>query len=448
VSSRESVSADAPTRLDDEPLTVAAEGVIATAEARAGYLNDLTGAVSALSHPARGVETFVAGLVDDLVDLAQVAVRTHQGWLVAGQVRGHRMVDVHTYEVGRNQGRVMKGLLQQRQTETWLLPPDTPQRAEVLGHLFGTTELLHEVESLHAATLLIIPMVARGRCFGLVVMARRAPLGFDDGYIAFLEQVVGRIAVSLDACCVVSDNRHVASTLRRSLLPRALPSSSRLDVASYSRVAQEDITVGGDFIDLHGSGDDQTLLIGDAVGKGVAAAIAAKRIRSAVRTGSIVDRDPAFVMGLTNRVIVSEDDDVVESLATAVCARLQREDDVLTVTLVNAGHPLPIVLRTDGTVQTVGGHGPALGIFDDARYESQTVVLAPGDLLLLYTDGVTEARGERDLFGEVRLREVLAGLAGAPASALVEAVAMSISQFASDSEDRDDTAIVAVRLLP
>lgn len=418
------------------------------AHARAAFLDDVSRAVSALSHPARGVETFTAHLVEHLVDFAQVAIRTHTGWLAAGQARGHAMVDVHSYDVNRGQGKVLAGLLQQRITETWLLPPDTPHRAEVLSHLFGSSELVRQVDDLESSELLLVPVVARGRSFGIAVMALREGHGFDDDLVGLLDEVVQRISVSLDACCVVSDNRNVAATLRRSLLPRPVSTSSRLDVASYSRVAQEDISVGGDFIDLHGPDDDKTLLIGDAVGKGVVAAIAAKRIRSSVRTGSLVQRDPAFVMALTNQVIASEDDELVEGFATAVCARLTRVEHGLAVTLTNAGHPPPLVLRVDGSIEVLTEHGPALGIFDDAEFPTTQVHLAPGDVLLCHTDGVTEARGERDLFGETRLRRALEGLAGAPSSAVVERLVMAVSQFVSDTEMRDDTAVVAVRLLP
>jgi GAF domain-containing protein len=429
-------------------------GLLERADGRGRYLDVVSRTVSSMSHPARGVETFAASLVGELVDFAQVVIRTHVGWLAAGQTRGHAMVDVHTYEVGRQQARVITELMQQRLTEVWALPPDTPQRAEMLRHLFGTTELVGQVDRLRAETLLSVPLVARGRAFGLITVARSGGRGFDAEASGFIEEVALRMGVSLDACAVVADNRHVAATLRRSLLPSPVDRTTRLDVASYSRVAQEDITVGGDFIDLHGGEADQTLLVGDAVGKGVVAAIAAKRIRSSVRTGSLVDRDPAWVMALTNRVLAAEDDDdAVAGFATALCARLERLDGPdgrshLRASVVNAGHPPPVILRHDGRVELLDHHGPALGVFDDVTYEAEVRELDEHDLLICYTDGVSEARGERDLFGQERLLAALEGLAGAPASAVVERVAMAVSQFVNEREDRDDIAIIALRLLP
>lgn len=416
---------------------------------RRRFLDDLTGVISTVHHPARAVEMMASLLVEHVVEFAQIALHTHQGWVAAGQATGHPMVDSSTYRVGRLQSEVLTNLLGRQRSEHWVLPPDTPDRATVLSSLFGTTELVGQLDALDAVAVLSIPLLARGRAIGLVTLARgeRNDLSGDD--VEFLEEAAQRMAVSLDACAVVSDNRYVAATLRSSLLPPPVATSSGLDVASYSRVAQEEVAVGGDFIDVHGPDGDKTVLLGDAVGKGVVAAIAAKRIRSAVRTAALVDRDPAWVLELTNKVLVAEAESAIESFATGVCVRARTEaDGAVSLEITNAGHPPPIILRRGGTLEYVESHGPALGVFGDARYTSTVHRLERGDTLVCYTDGVTEARGRADMFGEDGVAAALAGLGGAPSSAVVERLAMSVSAFVGDAvHDRDDTAIVAVQPL-
>ncbi|MDF9717856.1 SpoIIE family protein phosphatase [Nocardioides sp. ChNu-153] len=414
---------------------------------RAAFLEQLAEVTASVHHPGRAVELVADTLVRHVTEFAQVTLHTHQGWTAAGRVEGHAPVDHDGYPIGRQQAVVLRGLLARRSPEHWVLPPDTPDRVEVLARLLGRTPLVAQLEQLDAVGLLNVPLVARGRAIGLLTLARRGPHDFGPDDVTFLEGVAHRVAATLDVCVVVADNRHVAATLRTSLLPPPIPATSGLDLASYSRVAQEEVTVGGDFIDVHGPDDDTTLLLGDAVGKGVVAAVAAKRIRSAVRTAALVDRAPDRILGLTNQVLVADAESAIESFATAVCGRLRRRPDgAVDLDLTNAGHPPPIVLRRDGRLEYVESNGPALGVFEEAAYTSARVVLQPGDTLVCYTDGITEARGAEDMFGEDGIAAALAGLGGAPSSAIVERLAVSVSAFVDgDAHDRDDVAVVAVQ---
>lgn len=410
----------------------------------------LTEATSIVRRPGPTLGLVVDAFVDTVVDFAQVALRTNQGWTAVGRTDGHAPTGTNDAVVGRRQAEAVRDLLVRRTPEHWLLPPETPERRRVLENLFGPTVLVGQLDALDAMSLLNLPLVARGRAIGLVSLARRGTQDFSAAEIQHLESVVERLAVSLDVAVVVADNRHVASVLRTALLPPPIQSGSGLDVASYNRVAQEEVTVGGDFIDLHGPADDLTLLLGDAVGKGVAAAVAAKRIRSSVRTAALVDRSPDRVVTLTNRVLVTEVNSPIESFATAVCGRLQRRPGgSFDVTLTNAGHPPPIILRASGHLEYVESTGPALGVFEDARYATSAHHLGIGDTLVCYTDGITEARGRADMFGEDGIATALAGLGGAPSSAVVERLAMSVSSFMGvDSLDRDDAAIIALQPAP
>ncbi|HEY1135052.1 MAG TPA: SpoIIE family protein phosphatase [Nocardioides sp.] len=417
---------------------------LAQREALQQHLGEVLGAVH---RPARALELTVDTFIDHASDFAQVALHTHQGWMSVGRTDGHDLVGERDRPIGRRQTEAIRDVLARQAPEHWLLPPDTPEREVMLTHLLGESPLVPQLADLGATSLLSLPLVARGRAIGLLTIARARGADFSGADVTFLEDVAQRLAVALDVTIVVADNRHAATTLRTALLPPPLPASSGLDVASYNRVAQEEVTVGGDFIDLHGHDDDLTLLLGDAVGKGVGAAVAAKRIRTSVRTAALVDRSPEHVLTLTNQVLVHEAESPIESFATAVCGRLRRRDGgAFEVTLSNAGHPPPIILRREGTLEYVESHGPALGVFEDAVFGRSKHLLEPGDTLICYTDGITEARGRVEMFGEDGIATALAGLGGAPSSAVVERLAMSVSSFVgTDSLDRDDAAILALQ---
>ena len=115
--------------------------------------------------------------------------------------------------------------------------------------------------------------------------------------------------------------------------------------------------------------------------------------------------------------------------------------------IANAGHPPALVLRADGTVETVTAEGVALALLDDTTYTATTLELRAGDTLLCYTDGVTEAHGSEDMFGEERLAAVLSHLGGVKASAVVDQVAIAVTSHIAHRQ-RDDIALVALRYLP
>lgn len=410
----------------------------------------LAEALSSLRRPTATLTAVVEVMLSTVADFAQVALRTNEAWMCAGAALNHPPITSADVTVGRRQAEAVRDLLARRHAEQWLVPPAAPEQQDSLDHLFGHTALRRQWKELAPSSVLHIPLLARGRSIGLLTLARRAPEDFNPCEIDRLEVVAARLASALDVVVLIADNRNAATVLRTALLPPPLDAGSGLDISSYNRVAQEEVTVGGDFIDLHGTDDDLTLLLGDAVGKGVAAAVAAKRIRSSVRTAALIDRSPDRILSLTNQVLVTEVNSPVESFATAVCGRLRRRaGGAVDLHLTNAGHPPPIILRSTGHMEYVESNGPALGVFEDAVYESSAHVLHPGDTLIAYTDGITEARGRVDMFGEDGIATALAGLGGAPSSAVVERLAMSVSSFmGSDPLDRDDAAILAIQPHP
>jgi serine phosphatase RsbU (regulator of sigma subunit) len=216
-----------------------------------------------------------------------------------------------------------------------------------------------------------------------------------------------------------------------------------VELASYYRVAFEQEALGGDFYDVHGSDEDWTAVVGDVCGKGVEAAVLTGKVRQAVRMAALVDRDPSSILDLANRVLVADE----ETFVTAVCARGRVGADGLRLDIASAGHPEPLVVRLDGSVEQVPVAGTVLGLVAESHYPAAQVDLAVGETCLFYTDGVPEAPGHRARFGDDRMREVLLDTGPCDARAQVEAVAVALSAHVGD-RPHDDIAILAVQASP
>ncbi len=202
-------------------------------------------------------------------------------------------------------------------------------------------------------------MSARGTTYGALTIAQRCGAGFDEQAVTFLEDFAHRVAVTLDTTRALAESRRVATVLSRELVPPSLPDLAGATFGTYYRVAYEQEALGGDFYDVHGDDDGWTVVVGDVCGKGVEAAVLTGKVRQAVRTASLVDRDPRRILDLANRTLVSDSD---ETFVTAVCAHGRQVGDVLHLDIASAGHPEPLVVRRDGSVEQVPVSGTVLGL--------------------------------------------------------------------------------------
>lgn len=255
------------------------------------------------------------------------------------------------------------------------------------------------------------------------------------------EQALEDLARQVELTELALDDRtRVADTLQRSLRPDRLPSIEGLELVSGFRPGRE--LVGGDFYDVFTHGDDVYLCLGDVCGSGAPAAALTGLTRHAVRglvTAGVRESDA--VVAHLNELLVEED--LHGRFVTLVLGRLEPAGSGLEIELCRAGHPVPALRRRDGTAEWCEeAPGPIVGVFGDASWETRVVGLAPGDTLFLYTDGVTEARCDGDLFGEERL---LRTLAAAPdgARALIAHVLAAVEGF-DEGRSRDDIALLAV----
>jgi phosphoserine phosphatase RsbU/P len=236
----------------------------------------------------------------------------------------------------------------------------------------------------------------------------------------------------------------LAQTLQQSLLPPHLPSIPGLQIAAHYEAARDGSDVGGDFYDVFESArNDWSIVIGDVCGKGPEAAALTALVRYTTRAAVIQTRRPSLVLDLVNEAVLRQTD---EQFCTVAYVRLRPEGDGARLTIARAGHPLPLLVRNDGKVESVAVPGRVLGPFTDLASVDRVVRLDPGETLLLYTDGVTDARGPGGgFFGEERLRETLVSCAGSSADDTVKTIERSLHDL-HRGRPRDDIAFVVLRV--
>lgn len=251
-----------------------------------------------------------------------------------------------------------------------------------------------------------------------------------------------------DAEAAAARYGRLAATLQESLLPPSLPAIDHVDLAAAFRPAGDGTEIGGDFYDVFETSEGSwCVVLGDVCGKGAGAARLTALTRYSLRAIAPRSSRPEHDLRQLDRVLRQqyeldrERDE--QRFATAVVARFENTDDGLEVRLAAGGHPPPLVLRADGTVEECTCRGPLLGVFADTTFRPAEIHLAAGDLLVLYTDGLSEARRDARQFDDGPLRSLLSDLAGRPAADVVERLALEALDF-QRGWARDDLAIVAV----
>ncbi|MFJ9742952.1 PP2C family protein-serine/threonine phosphatase [Streptomyces sp. NPDC101166] len=237
------------------------------------------------------------------------------------------------------------------------------------------------------------------------------------------------------------------AVLQRSLLPAALPEVPGVETAAYYHTASPD-RLGGDFYDVFPvDGKRFAFFLGDVCGKGPQAAAVTSLTRYTLRAAALHDADPVSALSTLNTVLHERYTGGDPRYCTAIFGVL--EPDPVTggvaVHLASGGHPPALVLRADGTADFLPTPGGVLvGVLPHARFTTATTTLGVGDTLLLYTDGLTEARTGDDgrLYGDEALRAFAARHAGRPPGAVVQALTGLLNEFGDGLDD--DTALLAL----
>lgn len=237
----------------------------------------------------------------------------------------------------------------------------------------------------------------------------------------------------------------LARTLRRSLLPPVLPEAPGLEVAARYQPARGEEVVG-DFYDVFkGARSSWCVVMGDVCGKGPEAATVTALAHYTLRAAAARSISPARVLGLLNTALLDQRPDN-ERFVTVALASLRVARGRVLATVASAGHPLPLLRRNDGTVEAACKPGMALGMFDKPPLLESKLAIEPGESLVFYTDGVTEARRGPDELGVDGLRQLIAGIApGSSAAHMAASIEAHVGDY-RDGPPRDDTAILVVQV--
>lgn len=238
-----------------------------------------------------------------------------------------------------------------------------------------------------------------------------------------------------------AQSRLLATTLQESLIPPRLPVVPGLEVAARYVPAGEGHEVGGDWYDLFRAQAGRWVVsLGDVCGKGPRAAALTASMRFTIRGAAMETESLETILEDVNEVMLQDN---VNEIGTVILGTIETESPVRDLTFSSAGHPLPLLVPAKGEPRIVGTSGTILGAFDNPPQSSFKVSLAPGESILLYSDGVTDARKGAELFGIGRLIETLAAIAEQDPNQLVEAVVQACTTF-QDDEPHDDIAVMAM----
>lgn len=296
----------------------------------------------------------------------------------------------------------------------------------------------------------VAPLIARGRVLGVITLLRlHGSRAYQADDLSLVEEFAARAALAIDNGKLFHSRNRVARSLQAALLPPALPTVEGLLLAARYQVAEADVAIGGDFYDVVELGDQHWgVVVGDVCGRGPDAAALTGLMRHSVRTVVVRETLPSRVLAQTNAAVIDQIDD--SKFCTAAYLRVSLDEPAgpgsVRILASSAGHPRPAIVRASGTAELLDCAGTLLGVVREPLLVDVEVHLGPGDAVVLYTDGVTEARDGRELFGEKRLLEALRPLAGQPAEAIAAGLEAAVDAFRRSAND--DIAIVVTQAAP
>jgi serine phosphatase RsbU (regulator of sigma subunit) len=296
--------------------------------------------------------------------------------------------------------------------------------------------------------VLVTPMPGDGGTAGALVLLRRAGApAFTEDEELFARVFAARAGAAVSAAALHADTAETTAALQRPLLPPVLRRSSGLDLAAAYRASRATDLIGGDFYDVHpgaGPGAETFLVLGDVCGKGTRAAVLTGKIRNTLAALRHLESDHGRLLELLNATLMEDGDGRFATMVLAGATPLGRGEVALRLTA--AGHPPPLIVRADGTVEEAPTRGTLIGALPAVTTRTCRTVLRAGDVCLLYSDGVTEARGGpsgTEMFGDERLRSALADCAGLPVEAVISTLEELTAQWLG-AREHDDIALLGI----
>ncbi|MFG3282342.1 SpoIIE family protein phosphatase [Streptomyces sp. NPDC048111] len=464
------VAAESPGRYSNEEalrLQFAADRIaLAVESARLGELERLRrGSLSFLVEAS----DLLAGTLDrdqTLALMAQMTVPTLATWCAVYTIADQASEPYLSYVLHEDEERIdgLKALLSKINppepvptpgARVWNAPGEAAHQAALRvsmrdfgrsggPHTGGLGSTLSTAAAVGGETV-VLPLVARNRVIGMLTLGKPSDDHFRQEILELAEDLSRRAALALDNARLYSERMAISRSLQRSLLPPGLPQIPGVEVEVIYRAAGEGNEVGGDFYDLFPIRDGAYgFAIGDVCGTGPEAAAVTGLARHALRLLAREGFGGPAVLERLNAAIL--DEGARSRFLTLLYGELwPQEDGSAILKIVCAGHPLPLRLRQDGTVEPAADPQPLLGVMDDLELYEQTITLDPGDVLLCVTDGITERREGTRMLGDDGLTDVLATCTGLTAGAVAARVLRAVERFAAEPAS-DDMAILSMRI--
>ncbi|MET8847431.1 PP2C family protein-serine/threonine phosphatase [Amycolatopsis sp. NPDC004625] len=421
----------------DETDTRSARDALAREQERTTFLSDASAALLGSLNLDRCMEVAARLAAQHLADAALVlAPTTSSTFPAVSCVRGGEPARARL-EIDPDElpglGEALQGF--PPVPSRWLDPDAAP--SWVLPEGFGPV-----------GSIVVTPLPGHGVPAGALVLLRRGDRGsFTDSEELFARLFAARAGAAMSAARVFALQASITDTLMRELLPPTLEQLGGVEFAGRYRPARDGERIGGDFYDVHSAitadGDESLAVLGDVCGKGLDAAVLTGKIRTTLRALLPMAGDHHRLLDLLNRTL---GDNADARYVTLVLASARREGANVRLRVTCAGHPPPLIVRTDGRVEEAESQGSLIGVLPEIESVSADVTLQPGETCLLYTDGIIEAKGGPlgdAMFGEDRLEQALAECANMPADAVVERVQMLASQWIGRGT-HDDMAVLAI----
>ncbi|HEX2112726.1 MAG TPA: SpoIIE family protein phosphatase [Gaiellaceae bacterium] len=313
-----------------------------------------------------------------------------------------------------------------------------------LGGRTGEADPFLEPFLAKGSTAAVLPLATPGEAIGTLTLLSLDPARpLDDEVLETATAVATQAALAIDNARLYQQQKDFAEMMQRTLLPRELPAVAGLDVGHvYESSARVD--VGGDVYDFLSLDDGRlAVVVGDVAGKGIQAAADMAMAKFAFRALARSYPEPPDFLARVNDVVIEEI--ALGKFITLFYAVVDPRTGGFAC--ANAGHPAARLVRPDGKVLETSASGLALGIESNQRYEAERTKLDPGSSLVLFTDGVIEARRNGKLYGEGRLDAFLRDHAALPAQALADALVADCRAFGGGDID-DDCAVVVLRMAP
>ncbi|MEU3255412.1 PP2C family protein-serine/threonine phosphatase [Streptomyces sp. NPDC006997] len=423
--------------LVDDTDRLRAEAALHREQERAAFLTDASSRLLASLNSRRCMEVTVELAAQHLADAAVlVAPRTGRRHALALGAAGTPV----THVMAQIDADAVPGLAEALQgfppvPSRWIDPAALPQWA--VPDAFGGP----------VGSVVVTPLPGHGVPAGALILLRRSDqAAFDPSEEVFARVFSARAGAALSAARLYTEQTRITATLMEELLPPTLRQVDGVEFAGAYRASREIDRIGGDFYDVHpmsGTHGETLAVLGDVCGKGLDAAVLTGKIRNTLQAMLPMADDHATVLELLNGALLNGRH---TRFASLVLVSVRREGHLTRLRVTSAGHPRPLVVRNTGVVEETATSGTIVGALPDITATTVGVELAPGETCLLFTDGITEARGgplRNAFFGGRRLRGALAHCAGMPAEAVVEHIRMLASEWIGDNP-HDDMALMAI----